>query len=110
MNEYMDRALLHGNLETLVLAVLARRSMHGYALRWLLAESSRGAIQVSFGRLYPLLDILQRTGLAKRTFVMAGEHRVRHVYSITPRGRAELARRALKWRRFARAMDQLLPP
>ena len=109
MHDYVDRTLLHGSFETLVLGVLARRSLHGYAMRWLLAEKSRGAIQVSFGRLYPLLDALRRGGLIRREVVKAGEHRVRHVYSITPRGRTELARRALKWRRFARAMDHLLP-
>lgn len=109
MHEYMDRTLLHGNLETLVLAVLAKKEIHGYAIRWLLNDKSGGRIQASYGRIYPLLQKLQRTGLAKRRVVKAGETRTRGLYTITPHGRAELARRVFKWKQFARAMARILP-
>jgi DNA-binding PadR family transcriptional regulator len=104
VTEDLDRKLLYGNLETLVLAALEREPMHGYRLRWVLAEQSGSEFQVTFGRLYPLLASLRRRGLVSRVTVKAGPVRERRVYSLTALGRAALDYRRAKWRRFAKAM------
>ena len=83
--------LLYGCLETLVLAVLAREPLHGYALKWNLTEKSKYHIQPGFERLYRLLATLERRGWIAGNIEPAGRSRVRKVYAITSRGRKRLA-------------------
>ena len=91
---------LYGCLEMLVLVVLANEPMHGYALKWILAEKSKYHIQPVFGRLYPLLAILERRGLIAGSIELAGRSRVRKVYAITSRGRTRLEFLIRQWNGF----------
>ena len=104
----LDRELLHGNAETLVLALLAENESYGYQIRKELAVRSHHYFQFAFGRLYPLLRSLEQRGLAKARWVKAGPVRERKQYAITPKGRAALQERADKWRQFSAAMKLVL--
>jgi PadR family transcriptional regulator PadR len=104
----LDRELLHGNAETLVLALLAVDQSHGYQLRKELAARSHHYFQFAFGRLYPLLHGLERRGLVSAHWVKAGAARKRKQYAITAKGRAELHERIRKWQQFSTAMDLVL--
>ena len=108
MNDDRARQLLYGNLETLVLAALEREPMHGYGLRRDLAERSGDTIQVSFGRLYPLLHGLEKRHLITSRLVRVGAARAQRVYALTPQGRQELAVLRATWTRFCGAMNALL--
>ena len=44
--KYLNREMLHGNAETLVLALLAQKGCHGYRLRLELARQSRDYFQM----------------------------------------------------------------
>lgn len=57
--------MLHGNAETLVLALLAEDEQYGYRMRKDLATRSHHYFQVAFGRLYPLLAAMERRGLVR---------------------------------------------
>jgi PadR family transcriptional regulator PadR len=100
--------MLHGNAETLVLAILADRDCHGYEIRKELATRSSERFQFAFGRLYPLLRSLERRGLvtARRTKSRLG--RECREYALTAKGAVALRTRKTKWRQFAAAMDQIL--
>jgi PadR family transcriptional regulator PadR len=102
--------LLYGCLETLVLAALAKEPLHGYALKWTLAEKSKYHIQPVFGRLYPLLATLERRGLIAGSIEPAGCTRVRKVYAITARGRTRLAFLIRQWNGFQSAVNTFLRP
>jgi PadR family transcriptional regulator PadR len=104
----LDRELLHGNAETLVLALLAEKGCHGYQLRQELALRSHHYFQFSFGRLYPLLRGLEQRGLVKSEWIKTGKLRERKHCAITAKGRAELAERLRKWQQFAAAMELVL--
>jgi PadR family transcriptional regulator len=104
----LDRELLHGNAETLVLALLARGECYGYQIRKELAVRSGHYFQFAFGRLYPLLRSLERRRLVKARWVKAGKVRKRKHYEITTKGRAELQERKRKWRQFSDAMERVL--
>ena len=108
MTNVSDRELLHGNGETLVLALLARGDSHGYQIRKELARSSRDYFQFRFGSLYPLLRRLEQQGLVTAKLVKAGRTRERRNYRITPKGRAALKERERNWHRFAQAMQLVL--
>lgn len=104
----LDRELVHGNTETLVLALLATDEGYGYAMRRQLLLRSHHYFQLAFGRLYPLLRSLQQRGLAMARWVKVGKARERKHYTITARGRAELQERKRKWRQFSDAMERVL--
>jgi PadR family transcriptional regulator len=104
----LDRELLHGNAETLVLALLARGECHGYQIRKELAVRSGHYFRFSFGRLYPLLRGLEHRRLVKARWVKAGKVRKRKQYEITVKGRVELQERKRKWRQFSDAMERVL--
>ena len=109
MNDISSK-LLYGCLETLVLAVLAKEPMHGYALKWTLAEKSKYYIQPGFGRLYPLLATLERRGWIAGSIEPAGRSRIRKVYAITSRGRTRLAFLIRQWNGFQSAVNTFLRP
>jgi DNA-binding PadR family transcriptional regulator len=106
----LERKMLHGNAETLVLALLARQPQHGYQIRKELATRSHHYFQFAFGRLYPLLAAMEQHGLVTSRLVKAGKSRQRRDFKITANGLSELRLRRQKWRQFSDAMDQILKP
>lgn len=103
-----NRELVHGNAETLVLAVLAGKECHGYQIRKELARGSHDYFQFTFGSLYPLLRRLEGRGLVKARWVRVGRVRERKNYQITPKGRAALRDDERRWHQFCRAMALVL--
>jgi DNA-binding PadR family transcriptional regulator len=106
--KYLDREMLHGNAETLVLALLAEKSWHGYRLRQELAARTNDYFQMGFGRLYPLLHSMARRRLVTASDVKVGRVREQRRYVISARGRAELRERKRRWRQFCAAMNRVL--
>lgn len=104
----LERTMLHGNAETLVLALLARQPQHGYQIRKELAVRSRHYFQFAFGRLYPLLAEMEQRGLVTSRLVKSG--RARRIFTLTAKGLAELRLRKQKWHKFSEAMDRILDP
>lgn len=104
----LNHELLHGNAETLVLALLAEGEGYGYQIRKDLAERSQQYFQFAFGRLYPLLRGLETRGLAKATWVHNHSARRRKQYVLTRKGLDALKVRKEKWKEFSKAMDQVL--
>jgi DNA-binding PadR family transcriptional regulator len=104
----LDREMLHGHAETLVLALLANGAGYGYQLRKDLALRSKHYFQFSFGSLYPTLRALEKRGLARARWVKARGTREHKQYVITAKGREELAARKRNWRQFSSAMDRVL--
>ncbi len=101
--------LIKGHLDALLLAILERGPLHGYALIAALGERSGGAFDLPEGAVYPALHRLERGGLlSSRWTVVAG--RRRRVYALTAAGSASLAERRGVWRRFASAIGAVLQP
>ena len=93
-----------GQLDLLVLAVLARGSAHGYAVIESLREQSAGAFDLPEGTVYPALHRLERQGEVASEWSDAGGRR-RRVYRLTRRGRTSLGREREAWRAFSRAVE-----
>ncbi len=103
--EKMDRQvskwesqLKKGLLEYFVLLVLADKPAHGYAIA--AALRSIDAFDVGEGTLYPLLARLSKRDLAKAAWVTEGTGPARKVYTITRKGRSEIAAMDKSWRRL----------
>ena len=104
----LDRQLLKGATETVVLAVLAEEPTHGYRLVQLLRQRSRGIFEFGEGTVYPLLYKLEANGRIKGAWEPAGGQRRRRVYRITGRGRRQLAKWNEQWEQLARGMALIL--
>jgi DNA-binding PadR family transcriptional regulator len=98
---------LKGHLDALLLAVVADKPAHGYAIVERLRERSGGALALPEGTIYPALHRLERAGLLRSSWA-AGTTRRRRVYSITAKGRRALGERRAEWRAFAGAVDSVL--
>lgn len=103
----MQPDLLKGHLEGLVLAVLADRPIHGYAVMESLKSRSGGAIEIEGGTLYPLLHRLEEAGLVRSSWSTQGGRR-RRTYSLTARGRRSLAEKQGAWREFVATLGSIM--
>jgi DNA-binding PadR family transcriptional regulator len=81
----MGRKLASGDLQLLVLALLAEKPRHGYEIIKALEEKSKGFYTPSPGMVYPALTYLEEIGYA--TVEADG---TRKLYNITESGRAQL--------------------
>src|SRR6185437_4435665 len=86
----VDRERLKGNLDLLLLSILAAGPAHGYAIISALRERSEGTFDLPEGTIYPALHRLEEAGLLASTWSQA-EGRRRRVYGLTDEGAAALA-------------------
>ena len=84
----MTTVFSHGRLRLYLLKLMADSPRHGYELIRLLEDQFLGLYAPSAGTIYPRLQRLEAEGL-----VTHSQEGGRKVYSITPAGREELARR-----------------
>jgi PadR family transcriptional regulator PadR len=98
---------LKGHLDALLLAVLARGPLHGYAIIEELGRRSDGALALPEGTVYPALHRLEAAGLLTSAWSTA-EGRRRRVYELTRRGHRELGTRRGEWRAFVGAVEAVM--
>ena len=103
----MNAELKRGHLDLLILSVLARGALHGYAAIAVLRERSGGFFELAEGTLYPALHRLERAGLIASEWERVSG-RKRRLYALTRSGRAALARRATEWRRWSAGLNMIL--
>jgi PadR family transcriptional regulator, regulatory protein PadR len=103
----MNRERLKGNLDLLLLSVLAAGPAHGYAIISALRDRSGGAFDLPEGTVYPALHRLEDAGLLASSWADADGRR-RRVYGLTDKGAAALAAERTEWRRFATGIQAVL--
>lgn len=79
------RLFASGDLRFLLLALIAEKPSHGYELIKAIEEKLGGAYSPSPGIIYPMLTLLEETGLATVT-----NEGTRKLYSITEEGKQSL--------------------
>jgi hypothetical protein len=70
----MNRERLKGNLDLLLLSVLAAGPAHGYAIISALRSRSAGTFDLPEGTVYPALHRLEDAGLLARSWADADGH------------------------------------
>jgi DNA-binding PadR family transcriptional regulator len=96
-----------GQLDLLLLSIVAREALHGYAIIERLRLLSGGVFDLAEGTVYPALYRLERGGLViSRERLVGG--RTRRVYRVTRQGRAAEKARGELWRGFARSVEAVL--
>jgi PadR family transcriptional regulator PadR len=104
----MEGEILKGHLDMVVLAALAARPAHGYAIIQEIRGRSGGAFDLPEGTIYPVLHRLEEAGFLASRWTDGKEGRKRRVYSLTKRGSRALADRRALWGRFADAIGGFL--
>lgn len=100
--------LLKGNLQTIVLKVLADSGkMYGYEITQQVKDRSKGSILLTEGALYPTLHKLEADGLLKTEVVHIGR-RVRKYYTLTHQGKTAVGEKVQEFTAFVKTMASLL--
>lgn len=86
--------------ETLILAILADGSKHGYQMALEIERRSGGFFRFNHGTLYPILHKLEKDGMIKGSWKQEEQQRKRKQYSLTGKGEKYAARQLEGWERF----------
>jgi PadR family transcriptional regulator PadR len=103
-----ETGLPPGTLMMLVLRVLARQPLHGYAIAQRIHQLSREELSVEEGSLYPALQKLLIKGWVKADWRESDSGRQVREYRITASGRKQLDTEVAEYRRMATAVGLLL--
>ena len=100
--------LLPGTLEMLVLKTLSIGPMHGYGIAQHIQAISADVLTIEEGSLYPALHRLETSGLLKAEWMRSENNRRAKYYSLTARGRRQLAEEERGWERMAEGVSRVL--
>lgn len=99
---------LPGTLYLIILRILQRGPMHGYAIAKRIKDISADALAIEEGSLYPALNrMLVKGWLAAEWGTSQNNRRVRF-YSLTPEGQRQLEREAGEFGRLVSAIQLIL--
>jgi PadR family transcriptional regulator, regulatory protein PadR len=100
--------LLQGTLDMLILKVVALGPIHGYGISQRIRQISQEVLQVQQGSLYPALHRLERRGWLHAAWGESENSRQAKFYSLSPKGRRQLASETSNWNRLAAAVTLIL--
>ena len=84
--------------------MLALEPLHGWAISQRLKQVSGDVLQVSDGSLYPALHKLEQEGWIRAKWRTSELGRRAKYYSLTTRGREQLAAETANWERLSGAI------
>lgn len=102
------RDLLHGTLDLLVLKLVEREPMNGYAIGQRIRSLTGDALVVDEGSLYPALYRMERRGLLASTWGRSENNRRAKFYRLTRAGRTQLGSETGAWADFTDAVQKIL--
>ncbi len=97
-----------GDLEALILAVLADHALHGYEISKRIRTQSQDVLKYGEGQLYPALHKLEQSGFIQAEWMLQDGKPDRKVYSITSAGREELERHKSAWSKFVSGVGGIM--
>src|ERR1022692_4815570 len=101
--------LLQGTLDLMVLQTLATLgALHGYGIARRIEQVSGDEILLNQGTIYASLVRLQQRGWISAEWGVSDNNRKAKFYSITKKGRKQLARDAAYWQRLSGVMGRVL--
>src|SRR4051812_8898095 len=92
----------------LVLKALELEAMHGWGITERIEQWSERVLQLGQGTLYPALYRLERQDLIRSEWKVTENNRRARYYSLTAKGRRQLASELAQWRRTSRAVNLVL--
>ena len=102
-----ESQLLKGVAPVVVLEILSRGPMYGYELSQAIEQRSGDILTPGKGTLYPLLYNLEAKDLVAAKWETTDSGRNRRYYSITGKGKEDLARQKAQLQGLAKGLDLL---
>jgi transcriptional regulator len=100
--------LLQGTLDLLILKTLALEAMHGWGIAQRIEQVSEDALQIGQGSLYPALHRLEYKGWIQAEWGASENNRKAKFYSLTSKGKKQLAEELKDWDRLSTAIALVL--
>jgi PadR family transcriptional regulator, regulatory protein PadR len=105
-----QRGLFPGALEMMILRMLQRQPLHGYALTQQIKSASSDLLQIEEGSLYPALQRMLKEGwVTARWGVSATNRRIR-IYTLTESGARRLEKETSNFERMLEGIQRVLAP
>ena len=99
---------LPGTLYMLVLRLLARGPLHGYAIARRIKDTSDNALEIEDGSLYPALNRMLVKGWLKAEWGVSENNRRARFYRLTSDGRQELERESRQFEKLVTAIRRVM--
>ncbi|MEK8128494.1 PadR family transcriptional regulator [Paenibacillus filicis] len=93
----MDKEMMKGSIDILLLAELNRGDSYGYEIVKHLKQRSNNFYDMSEGTLYPALRRLENKGYVESYWGESHDGGRRKYYRITENGKTELSRKLKQW-------------
>ncbi len=101
--------VLQGTLDLIVLKTLDTLGpLHGYGIAQRVQQVSEDLLRLNQGTLYPALLRLEQRGWISSKWGVSENNRKARYYSLTKRGKKQLAAEAESWERMAAIIARLL--
>ena len=101
---------VQGTLDLLILQTLQWGPQHGHGIGQAIRISSKDALQVEHGSLYPALHRLESRGWLSSEWKISEANRRAKYYQLTPQGKKQLLEEQSKWKQLARAVARTMKP
>ncbi len=105
-----NERLLQGTLDLLILQTLVLGARHGQGIARSIQQQSEDVFLVDHGSLYLALQRLEEKGWVSAKWGVSENNRRARFYTLTAKGRSQLAQKANQWHRVARAISLIIGP
>ena len=106
----VSKQLMAASTRPIILAILSRGEDYGYSIIQKVKEASGGNLEWTDGMLYPVLQRMEMDELISSKWKLSEGNRPRRYYTITDRGRRELASELVSWRTVWQALSRFAEP
>jgi PadR family transcriptional regulator, regulatory protein PadR len=110
MRKETQRDLFPGALEMMILRILKRQPLHGYALVQHIKRTSDDLLQIEEGSLYPALQRLLKEELVKAAWGVSSTNRRVRIYKLTAAGAKRLEVEVSQFERMLKGITRVLAP
>lgn len=100
--------LLQGTLDMLILKSLLHGPKHGYGVARWIQSTTKEALQIEEGSLYPALHRMQQRGWLASEWGTSESNRRAKYYQLTREGRSQLKKEMRAWEDLAQAIKIVL--
>lgn len=104
----VNKELMKGSTEMLVLSVLEQKEMYGYQIIKELESRSEEVFLMKEGTLYPILHTLEKEACLEAYWENSESARKRRYYRITDKGRKQLQQQKEEWRTYSAAVGKVI--
>jgi len=108
MSKGEQRDLFPGALEMMILQILRRGPLHGYALAQQIHQTSDGLLSVGEGSLYPALQRMLKAKWVNAEWGVSARNRRVRIFRITPAGRKQLETKASGFERMLKGITRVM--